>query len=185
MSSQWHLHMISRPSTISKNSSQLKAYPPLWCPTMGLHSMEMYSEEFAQEFNFGAHHIITSFPPVQWFHQGHGEEGQECLQENWWISKCSGKSTTSAMRHPYLDKYSFSCWNSSWMTSTRSSHFKTLKTDQHMSDLADSMKYRTHRGNSLTEHIEQTIYECSKWMNKYSSFPTNKGQVPWHGWQEV
>ena len=24
-----------------------------------------------------AHHIITSFPPVQWFHQGHGEESQD------------------------------------------------------------------------------------------------------------
>ena len=32
--------------------------------------------------------------------------------------------------------------------------------------------------NSSTEHTEQRIYECSKWMNKYSSFPTNKGQAP-------
>ena len=43
MSWQWQLHIISRPSTISENSSQLKAYPPLWCPTMALHSMEKNS----------------------------------------------------------------------------------------------------------------------------------------------
>ena len=49
-----------------------------------------------------AYHIIISFPPIQWFHWGQGEEGQECLQENWWISQCSSKSITSAMRHPIL-----------------------------------------------------------------------------------
>ena len=49
----------------------------------------------------------------------------------------------------------------------------------------DSLKYRTHRRSSSTEHTEQRIYECSKWMNKYSSFPTNKGQVAQHGWQEL
>ena len=101
-----------------------------------------------------AHHIITSFPPVQWFHLGHGEEGQEHLQENWWISKCSSKTTSSAMRHPYLNRSSFSCWNSSWMTNTRSSHFKTLKTDQHMSDLAE-----THWN---TEHTKGTVRQSTQ-----------------------
>ena len=84
------------------------------------------------------HHIITSFPPIQWFHQGHGEESQECLQENRWISQCSGKSTTSAMRHTYLNRSSFSSWNTTWMTSTRSSPFKTLKMDQHITDLIET-----------------------------------------------
>ena len=35
-----------------------------------------------------AHHIITPFPSIQWIYQGYGEEGQECLQENWWFSQC-------------------------------------------------------------------------------------------------
>ena len=49
----------------------------------------------------------------------------------------------------------------------------------------DSLKFKTHRRNSLPGHTEQRIYEWSKSMNKYSSFPTNKGRVPQHGWQEL
>ena len=36
---QWHLHIISRPLLTWGNSLQLKAYPPLSCLTMDLHSM--------------------------------------------------------------------------------------------------------------------------------------------------
>ena len=35
----------------------------------------------------------------------------------------------------------------------------------------------THRRSSLTEHTEQRINECSRWMNEYSSFQKNKGWV--------
>ena len=38
--------------------------------------------QFAHELGLHAHHIITPFPSIQWIHQGYGEEGQECLQEN-------------------------------------------------------------------------------------------------------
>ena len=42
----------------------------------------------------------------------------------------------------------------------------------------NSLKYKTHRGHSLTEHTEQRIYECSKWTwTEYSSFSTKKGWV--------
>ena len=178
MSSQWHLHIISRPSTTSEISSQLKVYPPLWCLTMALHSLEMNSK-VCLRIQLHAHHIITSFPPVQLFHQGHGEESQECLQENWWVSKCSSKSTISAIWHPYLDRSSFPSWNTSWMTSTRKSHFKTLKTDQHMSDSAD-----THWN---TEHTEGTVWQNTSskgsiWVLKQVQFFPNKqgtGPVTW------
>ena len=66
------------------------------------------------------------------------------------------------------------------MTSTRSSPFKTLKADQYMSDpwqrlivkIQNTQKEqfdRTHRAKDL-QVLKVT-------MNKYSSFPTNKGQV--------
>ena len=37
-----------------------------------------------------AHHIITPFPSVKWIHWGNGEESQKHLQEDGWISQCSG-----------------------------------------------------------------------------------------------
>ena len=70
-------------------------------------------------------------------------------------------------------------WNSSWMTTTRNSHFKISQSrSTYIIFGRDSLKYRTHRRNSSTEHTEQRIYECSKWTNKYSSFLTNKGTGP-------
>ena len=157
MSSQWHLHIISRPSTISENSSQLKVYPP---------SIQWrWIQKVCLRVWLCAHHIITSFPPVQWFHWGHGEEGQECLQDNWWIPKCWSKSTTSDMRHPYLDRSSFSHWNSSWMTSTSSRHFKTLKTNWHMSDLAE-----THWNTELTEGTVSQSTSCKGSMSAQSEW---------------
>ena len=128
-----------------------------------------------------AHQIITSFPPIQWFHWGHGEEGQECLQENRQISKCSSKSTTSTMRHLYLDRSSFSHWNSSWMTSTRSSHFKTPKINQHMSDLAD-----THWNTAHTEGIvwpstqsKGSMSAQSEWTSTVLSQQTRDRSPTW------
>ena len=63
-SSQWHLHIISRPSTISENSSQLKAYLPLWCLTMALHSMETNSKGLLESWTLCTlhHHLISTNP---------------------------------------------------------------------------------------------------------------------------
>ena len=66
MSFQWHLHIISRPSTISENSSQQKANPTLWCLTMALHSMEMNSKGLLENLTLCTphHHLISTSPMV-------------------------------------------------------------------------------------------------------------------------
>ena len=39
-------------------------------------------KQFAHDFDFVHTTSLTPFPSIQWIHQGYGEEGQECLQEN-------------------------------------------------------------------------------------------------------
>ena len=180
--------IISRSSTISRELFTAEGTPTIVMSDNGppFNSKEMNSKDLLESSTSCAHHTITSFLPVQWFHWGHGEEGQEYLQENWLISKHSSKSTTPSYGTPlslqifllqlkyFMDDHhneqSFQD-PQSWLTYIRF--------------VRDSLKYRTHRRDSSTEHTEQRIYECLKWINKYSSFPTNKGQVPWHGWQEL
>ena len=49
-----------------------------------------------------AHHIITSFPLVQWFHQGNGEESQECLKVIWQISNAQARALLQLWDTPIL-----------------------------------------------------------------------------------
>ena len=89
-------------------------------------------------FRLHAHHIITPFPSIQWIHRGHGEESQECLQENWWFSQCSSLSTTPAMWHTHHIRSSLPSRNSTWMSCTRISSFKTIKMCQYTPDSAET-----------------------------------------------
>ena len=134
MSSQWHPHTISRPSTISENSSQLKAYPPLWCLTMALHLMEMNSKGLLESLTLCTphHHLISTNPMVS--------------LRPWW--RRSRMPTRKLMDLPMLKQEHYFSYETHLsqqifllqlkyfmdMTSTRSSPFKTLKTDQHMTD---------------------------------------------------
>ena len=129
-----------------------------------------------------AHHIIIPFPSIQWIHRGYGEEGQECLQENWWISQCSGLSITSTMWYTHHGRSSFPSRNSTGTSCTRNSSFKTIKTCQYTSDLAEIHPNSGKTERKPTKPTELRIYMFSRLMSKYSSSPISKGQVPCNGW---
>ena len=76
--SQWHPHIIPRPSTISEICLQPKAYLPLWCLTMAPPFNGDEFKRFAQEFDL----VDTTSSPH--FHQSNGlieamvKKVQEC-----------------------------------------------------------------------------------------------------------
>ena len=82
-----------------------KAYHLLWWLTMDHPSMVKNSKRFAREFNFkhqtSSLHISISRMDSS---IGHGEEGESCLQEDGWISKCSGKSIVAVTRYTLIAK---------------------------------------------------------------------------------
>ena len=185
MCSQWHLHIISRPSIISGNSLQLKAYLPLWCLTMALHSMEMTSRNLPMNLTLCTpHHHCIFINPMDslrlWWRRS------KCLQENWWIPKCSGESITSAMKTPPSQQI-FLLQLRYFMDILH----KEQSFQDHPNQSAyvrfsrDSLKFRIDRRNSLTKPTELRIYEFSRLRSKYSSSQTNKGQAPWNGWLEL
>ena len=144
---------------------------------MALHSMEMNSKGLLESLTLYTphHHLISTSPMVSlrpWW------KSQEHLQENWWISKCSSKSITSAMRHTHLDRSSFSSWNSSWMTSTRTVISRPSKPINIHQIGRDSLKYRHTEGTVQQSTQSKGFMSAQSGTNKYSSFLANKGQSP-------
>ena len=74
------------------NSLQLKACPPLSCPTMDLPSTETSLDNFSRDFDFIHTTLSPHFHQFERFHWVNGKEGQKRLQEDGWIPQCSGQS---------------------------------------------------------------------------------------------
>ena len=160
MSSQYHLHIISRPLTISENSSQLKMYLPLWCLTMALHSMEMNSKGLPMNSTSCTlhHHLISTSPMVSlrpWWRKARMPTRK--LMDLWMLKQehyFSHETSLSQQMFLLQPKYFMNDSHKeqsfqdpqNWSTYIRFSR--------------DSLKYRTHRRNSLTKPMEQRIYEC-------------------------
>ena len=95
-------------------------------------------EEFRQffhDFNF----VHTTSSPH--FHQSNGfieamvKKSQKRLQEDGQIPQCSGQSITPAMWHTHHGRPSVPSRDSTWLSSSRHSPFKTIQKGQHTSDL--------------------------------------------------
>ena len=98
------------------------------------------------------HHLISTSPMVSsrpWW-----RKSRTPTRKPMYIQMLKQEHYFSYKATPILDRSSFSYWNSSWMTCTRSSHFKTLKADQQTSDSAE-----THWN---TEHTEGTVQQSTQ-----------------------
>ena len=160
---QWHPHIISRPS---ENSSQLKAYLPLWCLTMALHSMETNSKGLLESSTSCTphHHLISTNPMAS--------------LRPWW--RRSRIPTKKLMDLPMLKQEHYFSYETHLSWQVFLLQLKYFMDDQHKEQsfqdpqkgstynrfITDSLKFKTLRRNSSTEHTEQRIYECSRWMNK-------------------
>ena len=127
-----------------------------------------------------AHHIITPFPSIQQIHRGYGEEGQECLQENWWISQYSGSSTTSDMWYTHHSRSSFPSRNSTWTSCTRNSSFKTIKMCQYTSDLEKLIQLQEKQKENFNKAHRAKDLHVLKVKEKVQFFPNKQGTGPLH-----
>ena len=178
MSSQWHLHIISRPSTISENSSQLKVYLPLWCPTMALHSMEMNSKGLLKSSTSCTphHHLISTSPMVS--------------LRPWW--RRSRTPTRKLMDLQMLKQEHYFSYETPLSQQIFLLLLKFFMDDQHKEQSfqdpqnwstyvrfgRDSLKYRTHRRNSLTEHYRAKDLWVLKVNEQVQFFPNKQGTGP-------
>ena len=173
------LHIISRPSTISEISSQLKVYPLLWCLTMALHLMETNSKGLHESStSCTPHHHLTSTNPM-------------VSLRPWWRRFMNAYKKTDGSPNA-LASALLQLWDTPISTDLPSPAeilhgwpaqgavlFKTLKTDQHMTDLTEACWNSKHTEETVRAgHKEQRIYECSRWMNEYSSFLNKQGMGP-------
>ena len=105
--------------------------------------------------------VLTAFPSVKWIHWGHGEEGESHLQEDGWISKCSGESTIAAMQHTNRKRLAITSGDFTWTARTRSCHAPTSQTHQYPKNPPMSARN--------TKHAERTLWPSSQSQGWVSS----------------
>ena len=182
MSSQWHPHIISKPSATSETCSQLKVYLPLWCLTIALLSMEMTSRSSHESStSCTLHHHLTSTNPMvslRWWWRKSSMPIRKQMDLPMLLLEyyCSYETHPSWQIYPlqlryYMeDQHKDQSFQDHWNGSTYNRSSRNWS------------KFRTNRKNGLAGHTEQKTYKCSRSKNKYSSSPTSKGQQtppPW------
>ena len=97
---QLHLHITSKPSRIPKNSSLQKAFLPLWCLTMALHSVEITSRNLQENSTsfIQFHHLSSTSQMVslgQWWRKLRTPTGQQMVS-----LQLKPEHYSSCMTHP-------------------------------------------------------------------------------------
>ena len=87
---QWHLTHHFKTITYLRKLFTAEGIPAIVMSDNGPPFNGEEFRKFARDYDFVHTTSSPHFHQSEWIHQGHGEENQECLQENGWIPQCSG-----------------------------------------------------------------------------------------------
>ena len=156
---------------------------PLWCLTMALHSMEMNSKGLLESSTSCSphHHLISTSPMVSsrpWWRRSRTPmrklmDLQMLKQEHYFKLWDTPISTDLPSPAKILHG-----WPAQGAVISRPSKLINI----HQIHGRDSLKYRTHRRNSLTEHTRAKVLRVLKVNEQVQFFPSKQGMGPLTWW---